>query len=195
MSQKKQKNNSTKSIESKTRATLGSWVQLSNMSNYFYYFQETDYSCGPACIKMALKYLKPSTNYEESTIRSACCSTPEDGTYLYNMLTYINGEQNSYNYKYAYWTSYNDFKSNLTSSISVWDVPPIVDVLENPSTGWPFDILSHYIEVYSAMSDQTGFMVTDPYAGYVSRFNPYRWYFVDAYDLFLAYRPDVGYMY
>jgi len=195
ISQEKQKNNSTKSIESKTRATLGSWVQLSNMSNYFYYFQETDYSCGPACIKMALKYLKPNVNYEESTIRNACYTSTTNGTYLYDMVTYINGEQTSYNYSSDYSTSFSSFISNLTNSISVWDIPPIVDITENQSTGWPFNLYSHYIEIYSAMNDQSCFMVTDPYAGYVSRFNPNRWYSVNAHDLFWAYRPDVGYMY
>ena len=111
------------------------------------------------------------------------------------MMNYINNQQNTYYYKCVYNTSYSDLTSNLTTAISVWDIPPIVDVTEDQSSGWPFNLPSHYIEIYSAMNDKSCFMVADPYGGHVSRFNPYRWYSVDAYDLFLAYRPDVGYMY
>ena len=113
--------------------TRASWYQLDNMSPFIYFAQEKYYSCGPACVKMALRYIKGVT-YAELTIRSGC-NTTTSGTYLSNMKTYINSKQNSNTYITKYGVAKSTMKNNLYTGIVTYDSPPIMGLKETINNG------------------------------------------------------------
>lgn len=174
--------------------TRAYWIQLDDMSSFVYYAQELNYSCGPACVKMALKYIT-GTTYSEATIRTGC-NTSTSGTAIDNMKTYINSEQGYNTYETHFRESKTTMKNHLYSGIVACDAPPIVGLQESTSDGWFFNISAHYVAVYSVKSDKSEVAIADPWAGYVSSSSPYKWYDKSTNDVYSAYNAiNCGYMY
>lgn len=141
-----------------------SWIYTSR--NFYYYGQETNYSCGPACVKMALRNIT-GTAYAESAIRAGCKTTATDGTYLSDMVSYINSMQ-SYNYYIARYKQTKDtMKNELYNGITIFDSPPIVGLKETTSNGWHYNLSGHFVTIFCVTSTKTTFAVTDPWSGYI----------------------------
>ena len=62
------------SAEKEESSIRASWYQLDNMGSFYYYPQAKNYSCGAACVRMALRYLT-GINYSEAAIRAGCNTT------------------------------------------------------------------------------------------------------------------------
>lgn len=171
-----------------------SWMELSTPSSFYYYAQEESYSCGPACVKMAIKYIT-GVAYAESSIRAGC-NTDASGTSLSDMCTYINGMQNSNNYIISNYVNKNTMASNLYSGIVQYDAPPIICIYESQTQGWPFNLGGHAVTIYAAKSDLSAFMVADPWGGYDNPNSSYKWYSRTVDELYDAYSAIYyGYMY
>lgn len=172
-------------------AAAATW---STLPSFVYYAQEVNYSCGPACVKMALKYLTGST-YAESTIRTGT-STTSSGTYLSDMVTYINTQQSKNTYTSVYGASKSSLQISLYNGIVYWDSPPTVGLRESTSNGWAFNLSSHFVTVYSVMSDYSNVSLCDPWAGYVSSTSSYKFVNKSTDDVYTGYNAvNVGYMY
>jgi len=172
-----------------------SWIELSNTGSFYYYAQELYYSCGPACVKMALKYLT-GTTYLESTICAGCNTTATNGTTFSDMCTYINGEQNSNYYIKKTGATKDTMTNDLYNGIAQWSAPPIVGLQESTTLGWPFNLSGHGVTVYAVKSDKTEVMIADPWAGYVSMSSTNKWYSKSVDDVYTAYSAiSAGYMY
>jgi predicted double-glycine peptidase len=171
-----------------TRAVT--WIQL---SPFTYYAQQTDYSCGPACIRMALKYINGSTPSEASV--RAGCNTTTYGTELYDMVEYINDQQNYNDYvRVTGDKNQTKLKNDLYGGIVDYDSPPIVGVWEDPDEGWPYWLQSHMVTIYGSYTDKSVFRICDPWAGYMVD-DDNRWYAESISDLYIAYHnADLGYM-
>jgi predicted double-glycine peptidase len=168
-----------------------SWMPL---DPFTYYAQEKSYSCGPASVKMALKFLT-GTTYSESTIRTGC-STTTGGTYLSDMKVYINDEQSENPYVTMYQETKDNMKDDLYAGIVTWDAPPIVGLKETTNDGWGYNLAAHFVVIYSIMSDKSEVALCDPWAGYNSSSASDKWVDKSTDDLFTAYDAvNVGYMY
>lgn len=168
------------------------WYEL---SNFPYYGQEKNYSCGPACIKMALKYLTGIV-YAESTIQVGCGTVITEGTYLSDMKAYINGQQNKNNYVAKYGENQTTMTNNLYSGIVSYDAPPVIGIKEVSRDGWRFDIDAHFVAIYAVKSDRSGMKVADPWAGYVGSGIDDTKYEVSSSNIYTGYsRVSCGYMY
>ena len=171
------------------------WKELTNPSLFYYYAQENNYTCGPACVKMALKYLT-GTTYSETAISIGCNTTSTNGTYLSDMCTYINGEQNSNSYVTRYNVSKTTMTDNLYDGIVLCDAPPVIGIQESTTLGWPFNLNAHFVTVYAAKSDKSVVMIADPWAGYISMASSYKWYSKSMDDVYTGYIScGCGYMY
>ncbi len=164
-----------------------------NLPSFPYYGQETDHSCGPACVRMALKYLT-ETDYGEAEIYNGCQTTP-GGTYLWDMARYINTKQSVNYYVQKYQVSRTEMKNDLSAGINVYNAPPIIGIRELTRNGWPYDLSAHFVTVYGVGDNQSSFSICDPWAGYVGG-SSNRWYRKSADVLYQAYNlVNLGYMY
>ena len=163
-------------------------------SRYFYYYkQETNYTCGPACVKMALKNITGIT-YSEEDIADGCNTIENRGTYLADMATYINEEQD-HNY---YLVRYNDSKANMQENLhdclNAIDSCPIIGVRESTSAGWYYNLSAHFVIAYAVYSDMSKFLLTDPWIGYMGD-NYSKAVVVSIDDLYYGYSTtNLGYM-
>ncbi len=174
-------------------STKSTWESL---SPFYYYGQELGMSCGPASVRMALKYLT-GTTYSESTIRSGCNYDPVIGTYLSDLVDYTNDEQNDNYYIAKYGKTKTTMKDNLYAGIVTWDAPPVIGLEESTSDGWPYNIAGHFLANYAVKSDKSEFALCDPWAGYIDD-DDNRWYQKSDDDLYSAYDAppiNLGYMY
>ena len=175
--------------------TKSGWYFLNDIGTSFtYYGQEKKYTCGPACVKMALKYLTGIT-YSELTIENACNTSSQTGTLLSNMKTYINSEQNINTYYNQYLADLTTMKNNLFSGIVTYDAPPIIGVKELGTWGFPYELEKHFVLVYGVKDDKSEMAIADPWAGFKNEYN-HSTYSIFAGNLHLAYsQNNLGYMY
>ena len=180
----------------------GSRGWLYAMGGNWYFAQETNYSCAPACVRMALKRIT-GTTYSESTIRTGCNTSPSYGTYTSDMATYINSILVDYDDEYYYLVSYTNslttMKSNLYFGIAQCGLPSIVCVNEKPDWNWPYELLDgHAVLVDGVTENQWSYRIWDPWAGYIQDTgwtNKTCYVIGDGY-LFAAYDDaGLGYMY
>lgn len=151
-----------------------------------YYGQELSMSCGPACVKMVLNSIK-GTTYSESTIRNNTNYDPNNGTYLVDLVNYINQEQNYNTYSRKYGQTKANMNTHLLRSIKTNYAPAIIGVVENASTGFPYNGTGgHFIVVYAYKSTKDAAIVCDPWAGYVGDSNHER-YEISTDDLYDGY--------
>ncbi len=85
-----------------------------NNLNVPLYQQSQTYTCGPACIRMALK--KFGISKSESTLTSQLGTTKENGTYVYKVKDCLNSNLGKNSYKY-YLTDNTDFDNKVLASI------------------------------------------------------------------------------
>ncbi|MBQ1410134.1 MAG: C39 family peptidase [Oscillospiraceae bacterium] len=135
--------------------------------NFYYYGQETGNSCGPACVRMALRNIT-GINYSEAVVRKGC-NMSDTGTAIGNLKFYINSMQSYNSYVVRVGMDKETMKFNLYSGIVNWDAPPIIGVDENSKKGWNFNLGGHYVIAYAVSSDKKYFMISDPWAGYVGQ--------------------------
>lgn len=170
-----------------------SWTYL---SGYLVYNQTTSYNCGPAAVQAALRYLNGSTP-TQATIAEGC-GTTTSGTYLADMLTYINDEQNENTYISKYQANSTNMKNYLYSGVVTYDAPPIIGMAFSENDGWLYSSGGHFMSVYGAMSDKSKFALADPWIGYSnSGLSDNSWsYSKSATDIFNAYNSvNIGLMY
>lgn len=149
--------------EEGNRATM-EWYSLS----IHYFGQELAYSCGPASVRMILRHVTGST-YSESVIRNNTNYDPTSGTYLVDLVNYINQVQSFNSYSRKYGQTKANMNTHLLRSIKVNDAPAIIGVVESASTSFPYNGTGgHFIVVYAYKSTKDSAMVCDPWAGYVS---------------------------
>jgi hypothetical protein len=184
----KNEKQSSKNIVSNTEiGTLGT-----NLFPFWYFGQEENYSCGAACIRMALKYLTGAT-FPELDMRDGC-NTTTNGTYTSDMVNYINTMQDDNTYLARFNAVKELMRDNLYAGVVTFDAPPIIGVKESRVAGWPFNLGGHFLTIYSVEDDKSAFGICDPWAGYINDTNT-------AYDksldtLFDAYDSvNIGYMY
>jgi hypothetical protein len=189
------KEDSSSAIYEKEPNERATWYMLSNIgSNFTYYGQEQANTCGPACVKMALKYLT-GTAYSEATIATGCGTTPT-GTPIGNMCTYINSMQTVNAYYFQYSANLTTMQNNLFSGIVTYDAPPIIGVTEKTVYTFPYNSTSgHAVLIYGVKSDKSEMAIADPWAGYLGDYSN-AFYSVGAGNLHLAYSVTYyGYMY
>lgn len=170
---------------------LATWYSLSMT----YYGQETNMSCGPACVRMVLKNLT-GTSYSEETIRDNTNYSSTDGTYLSDLVSYLNSEQSKIKYGTHYKKWKSTMKNNLYTSIATNSAPAIVGVRSSASDGFPYSGTGgHFVTVYAITSDKASEMLCDPWAGYVNE-DDNRWYEISSDDLYDGYHDiNCGYAY
>lgn len=161
--------------------------------SFVYYAQEYSYSCGAACVRMALKTLT-GTTYSEATVRTGCNTTSYSGTTIANMKSYINSQQSHNTYISEYSTTLSNFKYHLYIGIQSYDAPPIVSVSESPSYSWPFTLSAHGVLISGIKDNKERVMIADPWVGYIgSSYNPV--YYFESSNLYASYLSSKGYMY
>ncbi|WP_455717346.1 C39 family peptidase [Anaerosporobacter sp.] len=141
--------------------TSVSWTYL---SGYLVYNQTTSYNCGPAAVQAAMKYLTGSTP-TQSTIATGC-GTTTSGTYLSDMLTYINKKQEENLYVSQYKADSSSMENYLYSGVVIYMAPPIIGMSFSSSDGWLYSTGGHFMSVYGARSDKSLFALADPWIGY-----------------------------
>lgn len=169
------------------------WTYL---SDYYVYNQTTSYNCGPAAVQAALRYLNGSTPTQADIAEG--CKTTTNGTYLSDMLTYINDEQSENTYISKYQATSAKMKDYLYSGVVTYDAPPIIGMAFSSSDGWLYSSGGHFMSVYGATSDKSSFALADPWIGYSnSGLTDKPWsYSKSATDIFNAYNSvNLGLMY
>jgi hypothetical protein len=174
--------------------TRDGWYQIPNLSNFVYYGQLQYYTCGPACVKMGIKYL--SGNAIAESVVASGCNTTTNGTYLYDMKNYINSMQSSNIYTAQYGATKSTMKTCLYNGIVFYVAPPVVGLHESTLTGWPYDLNAHFVVVYSIKDDQSSVKIADPWGGYVSSSSSGKLYTVSTDMMYTAYSTvNLGLMY
>lgn len=142
--------------------TRASWIT----TPLTYYGQETSMSCGPASVRMSLKTLT-GTTYSESEVRNGTGYSSTNGTYLADLVSYMNKKQDITDYQAVYGTD----KTTLMDCIyyGVYDFSlPIIGVVESSSYGFPYNGSGgHFVVAYGVYSDSSKVQIADPWAGYV----------------------------
>lgn len=121
-----------------TRASSG---YSSEYLNVPYYMQENIDWCGPACMKMVIKYVTGQT-VSQSTLAIASNTTSDDGTYVHKMkqVLYNYCGANSY---YYYETNELNMKNATVSSLEA-GYPVVYQVMTGTLPGYTDDY-GHYI--------------------------------------------------
>lgn len=172
-----------------------SWIKLSNITHFSYYAQKKNYTCGPACAKMALKYLT-GNGYTQTSLEQGCLTTPTNGTTLFNLKSYVNFLLGTNTYYSVYTSDYIGMREDMYIAIVTFLEPPIIGVKEDSDNGWPFELNAHYVIAYSVSTDKQAVRLADPWAGYVDENSPYKKYTMTTYFLHRAFNEaGIGYMY
>jgi len=126
--------------------------------------QEKSYSCGPACVRMALWVLN-GKDYGEAAIRAGC-GAPSSGASVGYMCAYINTKSAT---KYRVFgkseISKDTFKNKIYNSIVNKHAPVILLVCQEVGS-WPSGVAKlkhHYIVVRAISSDKTKLKIADPF--------------------------------
>ncbi len=98
-------------VSSKTRMRAGSSKKLSVPI----YTQQTNYTCGPACARMVLKYL--GYTYSESELSKASGATSSNGAIVWRLRQTINDRISSGNGYVEKYIGSSGFSDNLIYSI------------------------------------------------------------------------------
>lgn len=151
-----------------------------------YYGQETSMSCGPACVRMMLKYLT-GTTYSEATIRNNTKYSDSTGTTLANQVSYLNSEQSVHRYIKYYGSSLSYIMDGYLVAIRDNSAPPICGLREQYAYGFPYNGAGgHSVVIHQVAADQSAVELYDPWAGYVSE-PENKSYEVSAQNLYSAY--------
>lgn len=169
-----------------------SWKYL---SNYTVYNQLTSYNCGPATVQAALNYL--GYNPSQADIARGC-KTTTNGSYINDMVSYINKQQSKYRYTGRFNESSSEMSRYLYSGLTNSNVAPIIGMTFSTSDGWLYSTNGHFMSVYGAKSDRSSFALADPWIGYSgSGLNGQSWtYTKSTSTIYKAYnKVNIGLMY
>lgn len=178
--------------ESLSLRAAASWNYL---SGYTVYNQKTSYNCGPATVQAALNYL--GYNPDQSEIAKGC-KTTTNGSYIADMVSYINRQQSKYKYTGRYNESSSGMSQILYSGIANAKAAPIIGLTFSSSDGWLYSTNGHFMSVYGAKSDRSSFALADPWIGYSgSGLNGQSWtYTKSTSTIYKAYnKVNIGLMY
>lgn len=164
-----------------SRATT--WTHLPG--TFYLYYQTTNYNCGPACVQSAIKYIN-GTAPSQSTVATGC-GTTTNGSYLSNMVTYLNSMQNKNNYVDLYQEGRDTFKFCLYSTIHDVKVPAIVGFGCSKNDGWLYNSNGHVVCINAARDDYEAFQLADPLTGYLGFPDSYAFYQKSTTELYNAY--------
>jgi len=112
-----------------------------------------------------LRYLNGSAPTQD-TIAVGCKTTSTAGTYISDMVTYINSMQSKNRYTSKYQANSTNMSSYLYSGIVSYGAPPIIGMAFSSSNGWLYSSGGHFMSVYGAKSDKSEFALADPWIGY-----------------------------
>ncbi|MCD7903323.1 MAG: hypothetical protein LUF91_06125 [Oscillospiraceae bacterium] len=136
-------------------------------SNVDYYFaQEKAMSCGPASVRMVLFPLNYNLSYTEAEIREATGWSQTDGSYLCDLVDFLNEVQHNH-----FWTVYGASKGTVQNSLLTGIANGngcIVGLTESTDFGFPYDIDGHFVVISCINTSATEVEVLDPWTGYVS---------------------------
>lgn len=153
------------------------------LNNYFaVYGQIYSNYCGPASVKSSLMYLNGSSPTQDQI--ASGCGTTSNGTYLANMVTYMNNRLTTTYYTPQYRATKSAMQNYLWSGIQ-YDDPPIIGFACSTSQGWRYNSGGHFVLVNGARTDREEFNLADPgilYLGLTGSF-----YDKSASDLYTAY--------
>jgi hypothetical protein len=167
-----QVNSVDKTINTEVKSTAA--TQTSIAVPHFY--QETNYWCGPASAQMVNYYFNMPVS--QQTIANFCGSDPSYGTYVYQLVNWLNSSPMTGNavlpswWKWEYYAlgEYSDFKSKLEWSIGSYSAPQIWLVATYPSStyhlpGWTYNT-GHFVTAngYNFGSSET-VVYDDPWYG------------------------------
>ncbi len=178
--------------QSLSRQAATSWKYL---NGYTVYSQITNYNCGPATVQAALNYLGVSRNQADI---ARGCRTITNGSYLADMINYINSQQTRNRYVGRYNETSSEMCRLLYNGVSTSKAAPIIGVTFSTSDGWLYSTNGHFMSVYGAKSDKSAFAMGDPWIGYSgSGLDGESWtYTKSASTLYKAYsRVNIGFMY
>lgn len=149
-------------------AASGSWYELPG--TFTCYQQLTQYFCGPASAKAAIKYLSNQTldQYdlaeEMGTIEPALPGFPS-GTTIDAMKTCINNHQTSRAYKLRS----NIYSQDITTSTIRSDINdytcPTVILIQDTGINWPYYTNGHFLCVNAISNNLDTIQVSDPLIG------------------------------
>lgn len=162
-----------------TRATT--WSHLPG--TFTLYYQTTNYNCGPACVQSTIKYINGSAP-AQSTVATGC-KTTTNGTYLSNMVTYLNSKQTENKYVSMYQEDSSTFASCLYSAVHYLEVPAIVGFACSTSDGWAYNSNGHFTCINAARDDRGAYQLADPLIGYLG--GTTHFYQKSTADLYSAY--------
>lgn len=159
--------------------------------NFNVFSQYANYTCGPACVQAALDYLTGNAPSQQS-IAIGCQATSSTGTYLVNMVAYINSQQTHHQYTELYNADFDSMKNALYNDISAYDVPSIIGLSFSKSDGWLYNTGGHFMTVYGYELGPDKFALGDPWIGYPgSGLGNNSWsYTQPAYRLYRAYNKN-----
>jgi predicted double-glycine peptidase len=145
------------------QATASSWNYL---SGYIIYNQISSYNCGPATVQAALTYLVGDWNTPDQSTIAQGCNTTTNGSYINDMVAYINRQQKKYKYTGRFNENLAGMRNALYSGVSNSNVAPIIGLTFSTSDGWPYSTNGHFVSVYGAKSDKSSFALADPWIGF-----------------------------
>lgn len=167
------------------------WYSL----DMYYYGQEERLSCGPACVRMVLRYLT-GNSYTEKTIRENTCYDSDRGTRMGDLVDYMNAEleQEEY-YRTHFKESKDTMRDCIYSSIANYSDPVIISVIPKFVDGSPYSGEGrHALTVYGCTSDKERVAVCDPWADYINDVVDHRCYLLDMDALYNGYEAaDAGF--
>lgn len=149
--------------DSSDMSAKATWYYLDN--TFYVYNQSTYYYCGPAAVQAVLRYINGSAS-SQATIANGCNTSSENGTYLSDMITYLNKKQSTNTYKASYSSSSSILKSKIYTDIVTNDIPLIIGLAFSSGDGWLYDTTGHFMSVYGVASDKSSFALADPWIGY-----------------------------
>lgn len=152
-------------FEKSTISTRGSSNTWSTLGTFTIYIQETNYYCGPACVKSVLNFINGSSPLQ--FIVALGCNTTTSGTYLADMISYLNSKQTVNVYEGAYQETQTKLARYLYFDINTRGIPCIIGFACSTENGWQYSSNGHFSCVVAARDDRGAFILADPLPGYL----------------------------
>lgn len=149
-------------IRSQPVTYSNTWESLDTFTIYTQLF---NYYCGPACVKSTLNYINGSAP-SQITIAIGC-NTTTSGTYMSDMVEYMNSKQDAVYYIDEYGAAKVDFGNCLYADIAYYGVPSIVGFACRMEDGWQYNSNGHVCCVVAVRSDRGEVILADPFIGYI----------------------------
>lgn len=156
--------------------------------------QEQNNFCGPACVQTALNYLN-GTSPSQWDI-APLIQTEASGTYLTNMITFLNYMQSKNRYLMKTTSSREYMASNFRTGIVTYKAPPFCGISCDGTTLWRCKTTGHVFLITSARSDSEFFVIAAPFVGFPGVSIPGSegaFYQRSSFQIYAVYNPLIGY--